>query len=84
MLGYSRAEFVEKKRWEVGTFQDIKAGQEAFEALQKNEYIRCEGLPLGAKNGSLVDVEFVSNIYLVGNQKVIQCNIREITEGKQA
>ena len=84
MLGYSREEFVEKKLWEVGAFRDIKASQEAFEALQKNEYIRYEDLPLRAKNGRLVDVEFVSNVYLVGGEKVIQCNIRDISERKQA
>ena len=84
MLGYSREEFVEKKLWEVGAFRDIEASQEAFEALQKNEYIRYEDLPLRAKSGKLIDVEFVSNVYLVGGKKVIQCNIRDITDRKQA
>jgi diguanylate cyclase (GGDEF)-like protein/PAS domain S-box-containing protein len=84
MLGYSREEFVEKKLWEVGAFKDIEASQNAFEALQKNEYIRYEDLPLKAKDGRLVQVEFVSNVYLVGIEKVIQCNIRDITERKQA
>jgi diguanylate cyclase (GGDEF)-like protein/PAS domain S-box-containing protein len=84
MLGYSRPEFVGKKLWQMGAFQDVEASQEAFEALQKNEYIRYEDLPLRAKNGRLVDVEFVSNVYLVGGEKVIQCNIRDITERKQA
>ena len=84
MLGYSRDEFVEKKLWEVGAFQDIKASQEAFEALQKNEYIRYEDLPLRGKDGQLIEVEFVSNVYLVGGEKVIQCNIRDITERKRA
>jgi len=84
MLGYSREELVEKKLWEVGAFKDLEASQQAFEALQKNEYIRYEDLPLKAKSGRLVDVEFVSNVYLVGEEKVIQCNIRDITERKQA
>src|SRR5512142_566410 len=84
MLGYSREEFVEKKLWEVGAFRDMEASQVAFEALQKNEYIRYENMPLRAKSGKLVDVEFVSNVYLVGGEKVIQCNIRDITERKQA
>ena len=84
LLGYSREEFVEKKLWEVGAFRDIEASQEAFEALQKNEYIRYEDLPLKAKSGKLIDVEFVSNVYLVDGEKVIQCNIRDITERKQA
>lgn len=84
MLGYSREEFVEKKLWEVGAFQDIEASREAFEALQKDMYIRYEDLPLRAKNGKLVQVEFVSNVYSVGSTNVIQCNIRDITERKQA
>ena len=84
LLGYSRAEFIQKKLWEVGAFRDIEASQEAFEVLQKNEYIRYEDLPLRAKSGKLIDVEFVSNVYWVGGEKVIQCNIRDITERKQA
>jgi PAS domain S-box-containing protein/putative nucleotidyltransferase with HDIG domain len=83
MLGYSREEFVEKKLWEVGAFQDIKASKEAFEILQDREYIRYENLPLKTKDGRLIQVEFVSNVYLAGTEKVIQCNIRDITEHKR-
>src|SRR5271157_164625 len=84
MLGYSRDEFMDKKLWEVGAFKDIKASREAFEVLQKDKYIRYQDLPLKAKDGHLIQVEFVSNVYLVDSKKVIQCNIRDITERKQA
>jgi diguanylate cyclase (GGDEF)-like protein/PAS domain S-box-containing protein len=84
MLGYSREEFVEKKLWEVGAFKDIEASKDAFEVLQKNEHIRYKDLPLRAKGGELIPVEFVSNVYLEGDEKVIQCNIRDISERKQA
>ncbi len=84
MLGYTREELLEKRLWEVGAFQDIEASKEAFQALQKNEYIRYKDLPLKAKDGRLIQVEFVSNVYMAGNEKVIQCNIRDITERKQA
>ena len=84
MLGYSRDEFVEKKLWEVGAFRDIESSKDAFEALRENQYIRYEDLPLKAKNGQLIQVEFVSNVYLVGKVKVIQCNIRDITDRKRA
>lgn len=83
MLGYSREEFVKKKLWEVGAFQDIEASKLAFEALQVNEYIRYENLPLRAKDGQLVAVEFVSNVYMTGKEKIIQCNIRDITDRKR-
>ena len=69
MLGYSREEFVEKKLWEVGAFKDIEASRNSFLALQKNKFIRYENLPLKTKNGRLVQVEFVSNVYLVGDRK---------------
>ncbi len=84
MLGYSREEFIQKKLWEVGAFKDIQASKNAFQALQQNEYIRYKNLPLKSKSGKLIQVEFVSNVYLEGEQKVIQCNIRDITERKLA
>ncbi len=83
MLGYSRAEFLDKKLWEVGAFKNIKASKETFRKLQKEKYVRYDDLPLKANDGRVVPVEFVSNVYLVGTKKVIQCNIREITGRKQ-
>jgi len=83
MLGYTREEFLEKKLWEVGAFKDVEASIDAFQALQKNEYIRYKDLPLKTKDGRLIQVEFVSNVYWAGHEKVIQCNIRDITERKQ-
>ena len=83
MLGYSREEFLENRLWEVGAFKDIEASKDAFQALQMNEYIRYKELPLKTKDGRLIQVEFVSNVYWAGSEKVIQCNIRDITERKQ-
>jgi len=31
-----------------------------------------------------MSVEFISNVYLVGDKRIIQCNIRDITERKRA
>jgi PAS domain S-box-containing protein/putative nucleotidyltransferase with HDIG domain len=84
MLGYSREELVGKKLREVGAFRDIEASRYAFDALHENEAIRYEDLPLKAKDGRLIQVEFVSNVYLVGDEKLVQCNIRDITERKRA
>jgi diguanylate cyclase (GGDEF)-like protein/PAS domain S-box-containing protein len=84
MLGYSREEFIQKRLWEVGAFKDVKASKAAFRALQEDKYIRYQDLPLRTKDGRLIQVEFVSNVYLAGGEKVIQCNIRDITERKQA
>jgi PAS domain S-box-containing protein len=84
LLGYSREEFLQKKLWEVGAFHDIGDNIESFKKLQVKQYIRYEDLPLKTKDGRLIQVEFISNAYLVNNEKVIQCNIRDITARKQA
>ena len=84
LLGYSYGDIAGKFIWEIGAFKDITASKEAFVHLQQQEYIRYEDLPLEKADGRVVEVEFVSNVYLVDQAKVIQCNIRDITERKQA
>ncbi len=84
LLGFSLDEFLGKKIWELGFFKDIVANQDNFAELQQQKYIRYEDKPLQTADGRRVDVEFVSNVYLVNHQKVIQCNIRDITERKLA
>ncbi|MFH0885288.1 MAG: PAS domain S-box protein [Candidatus Micrarchaeota archaeon] len=84
MLGYTHREFLGKKLWEVGPFKDIFANKAKFFELQKKGYIRYENLPLQTKSGEPKAVEFVSNTYRVDHTKVIQCNIRDITDRKKA
>ena len=83
-LGYSHKDFLGKKLWEIGPFSDIAASKLRFTELQTKGYVRYEHLPLETKDGHLIDVEFVSNVYLVDKEKIIQCNIRDITLRKQA
>ncbi len=73
-----------KHLWELGVLKDIAESREAFKALQNNQYIRYENLPLLTIDGRHIEVEFISNVYLVDNKKVIQCNIRDITARKHA
>jgi len=83
LLGYSYDALCGQYIWELGVFKDIAASKEAFKALQDNKYIRYEDLPLETRNGHPIAVEFVSNVYLVDQSKVIQCNIRDITARKR-
>jgi two-component system cell cycle sensor histidine kinase/response regulator CckA len=84
LTGYSRDDFMGKYLWEIGILKDIAASKASFTELQTKGYVRYEDLPLEARNGRKVDVEFVSNVYRAGNENVIQCNIRDITARKHA
>jgi PAS domain S-box-containing protein len=84
MLGYSHDELLGKQLWEIGLFKDIVENKSAFEKLKNEQYIRYDNLPLETKRGKAIWVEFVSNVYPVDGIPVIQCNIRDISERKQA
>jgi PAS domain S-box-containing protein len=80
LLGYTHNELLGKELWEIGLFDDIAATREAFRELTRTGYIRYEHLPLLARSGARVEVEFVSNVYRAAGHDVIQCNIRDITQ----
>ena len=84
LLDYPFESIIGLELWEIGLFEDIAANRVAFEKLKDEEYIRYENHPLRTKGGKHIQVEFVSNVYFVGSTKVIQCNIRDITERAKA
>jgi PAS domain S-box-containing protein len=84
LLGYRRDELVGKELWEIGLFRDIEVSKAAFRTLRENGYIRYEDLPLRTRDGRGIEVEFVSNVYDVGAARVIQCNVRDVTDRKRA
>ena len=79
LLGYSRDEFLEKKIWDLSAFKKIDYSKRLYKELQEKKYVRYEDLPLETSDGKQIHVEFVSNVYQVDNESVIQCNIRDIT-----
>jgi PAS domain S-box-containing protein len=84
LLGFSHAEMVGQTVGELSPFKDIESNQAMLERLQKDGYARYENLPLETRDGRHIAVEFVSNVYQAGDRKVIQCNIRDITQRKKA
>ena len=83
LTGFTREQFLGKHLWQLGPFEDTAAARVSFADLQAQEYVRYEDLPLKTANGLEVEVEFVSNVYLVNESRVIQCNIRDISARKK-
>jgi PAS domain S-box-containing protein len=82
LLGFSHDEMIGKTVGELSPFKDIESNQVMLERLQRDGYVRYDDLPLETRDGHHVAVEFVSNVYQAGDRKVIQCNVRDITERK--
>jgi len=83
MLGYSKEQFLKKNIWDISAFKHIDYSKHLYKELQEKDYVRYEDLPLETHDGRQLNVEFVSNVYLVDNEMVIQCNIRDITDRKR-
>jgi diguanylate cyclase (GGDEF)-like protein/PAS domain S-box-containing protein len=84
LLGYPHGDLIGRTFWEIGQFRDVAASEAAFRDLQSQNYMRYDNLPLETRDGQQRHVEFISNVYLADNRRVIQCNIRDITERRQS
>jgi len=84
LLGCPREAFLAKKVWELDFFKDVLASQENFAELRNKGHIRYEDLSLETNDGRRIDVEFIGTVYGVEHGKVVQCNIRDISERKRA
>jgi len=84
MIGQPLDAIVDKSLWELGFVEDRPLAEKAFSELKRNGYVRYENIPLKRINGEIVNVEFISNVYMVNETKIIQCNIRDITERKRS
>ncbi|MGA2546548.1 MAG: response regulator [Rectinemataceae bacterium] len=80
LVGHTKDDVLGKKLWELGFLKDLAMSQDKFLELQRREYVRYGDLPLEASDGRKINVEFVSNVYEVEGKKVVQCNVRDITE----
>jgi PAS domain S-box-containing protein len=84
MLGYARDHFLNHKLSDVLPFAKVSDCRRGLIELQTSEAITFEHWSLEAQNESIVDVEFVGNVYQVDGSRIVQCNLRDITSRKQA
>ena len=69
ILGCKPLDLIGKQLWEIGAFVDKTKAIDIYAELKQKGYVRYEDMPLKALDNSLKEVEFVSNVYLVGDQK---------------
>ena len=78
-IGHDLHDLLGKTLWQTGAFADVEATQRAFIDLETKGQIRLDDLLLRRKDGSLMNVAFIGNVYDVGGVRAYQCNIRDIT-----
>ncbi|MEI8187106.1 MAG: HD domain-containing phosphohydrolase [Chlorobiaceae bacterium] len=83
LVGFTLDEIKGKKLWEIGFIQDKEQIQNAYLKLQSDNNTRYTDISLKHKSGQIIDVEFHSYVYNVGDQIAVQCNVRDISVHKK-
>lgn len=80
LLGYSQEELLKKKLWAIGVTKDDREFQDVVSVLERDGVVHYNDTLVKDKN----DLAISTEVILVDRTKVIQCNIRDITERKTA
>lgn len=80
LLGYPPEAYLGRKLWETGPFQGEEASRIAMEHLRADGRLHCKNLNLEAKDGRRVDVEVITNPFVADGTRLVQCNLRDVTE----
>jgi PAS domain S-box-containing protein len=78
MLGYPKEESIGNKLQGIGVLLDMGDFQTTMQNLNKSGIINYDDVPVKTKSGQHIDTD----IYLVDRARLVQCNIRDITEHK--
>jgi PAS domain S-box-containing protein len=84
LTGYGRERVVGRRLNEIESFRRASEVWKTVAEARSGEVIRHENALMDAANGKRVEGELVANRYSVGNQQVVQINIRDVTRRNQA
>jgi PAS domain S-box-containing protein len=80
IFGYSNEECIGKKLQDIGIPIDMTDFPVIMESLNKNGIQNYDDVEVKTKSGHYIDTD----IYLVNRAKLVQCNIRDVSERKRA
>jgi two-component system cell cycle sensor histidine kinase/response regulator CckA len=79
LLKFSRKDLVGYKLSEVGIFKDRELLETAYQNVNNYGFVFFENIQVESKEGERI----LTELYLIDRAKLIQCNIRDITERKK-
>ncbi|MBV9506722.1 MAG: PAS domain-containing protein, partial [Acidobacteriia bacterium] len=82
LFGYPRSRLMGARFWESDLFRNSDLGESLRLEVQQHEFVQ-KNLDLPTVTGRPIPVEVVASLYLEGEKRVIQFNIRNISARKQ-
>jgi PAS domain S-box-containing protein len=84
LLGCTREQVIGRELWQVGLMPDQVSQQAFLQRLQQDRLLRSEMQTLVRTNGHPCYIEWVSTLFQANGETTLQCNVRDITDRKQA
>jgi PAS domain S-box-containing protein len=76
MLEYSNEELIGKNLEDIGFPDDLGTSKEIMQSLDKDGIIHFVDMSLEKKSGQVIETD----MYMVDKARLVQCNIRDVTE----
>lgn len=83
LSGYDPDAIVTKPLWEIGPLEATDAGMVIFRELKTKDHIYYDDVPFVQRGGNRISVELACTVHRVGEEKIVQCTFREITQRKE-
>lgn len=83
MVNAVREDILGRKLWEMDAFSQLPQIRSIFDQLEGRESLTYESVILRRKHGGEVEVELLCNSFMLGDRKVIQCSIHDLTARKR-
>ena len=78
LIGLSKESFIGKEVWTVEFFKNIIKNKKSFIELSEKKSFQSDYKDMETASKSSINIEFISTVYFIGNQKNIQFFIHEI------
>jgi two-component system CheB/CheR fusion protein len=83
LTGYCRRDLVGRKFWESPVLRHLAQGAEELNRIREQEVARYPEVAIETRNGQTLLSELVANIYSEGDRRVIQFNMRDLTDRRK-
>ncbi len=84
LMGITKEKVIGKSLWEIGLSLNQEEIETALQNVKQNTYVYFDELTLQLPDGRLREIELSYNRFMSDGRVMGQCNIRDISERKQA
>ncbi|HXN47720.1 MAG TPA: chemotaxis protein CheB [Bryobacteraceae bacterium] len=83
LLGHRREELVGRKFWEIEAARGTPEVRAALERIRDRGAVQFADMGFKTRDGRTIETEFIGTVYPEGDRRVIQLNVRDLTERRK-